>query len=97
MRAIDQRGQNLSAQPQSNDPVVLADRRKQIESLTADFKHLAAIVLPLAKVDVLLDATSNNLAEWRSETQRTFTIQERGLLLRIGALVLAIILIVRRR
>ena len=94
LRAIDQRGQNLSAQPQSNDPVVLADRRKQIETLTADFKNLAAIVLPLAKVDVLLDATSNNLAEWRSETQRSFTIQERGLLLRIGALVLAIILIV---
>ena len=94
LRAIDQRGQNLSAQPQSNDPVVLADRRKQIESLTADFKHLAAIVLPLAKVDMLLDATSNNLAEWRSETQRTFAIQERGLLLRVGALVLAIILII---
>ena len=93
LRAADQRGQSLSAQPQSNDPVVLADRRKQIESLTADFKHLAAIVLPLAKVDALLDATSNNLAEWHSETQRTYSAQERGLLLRIGALVLAIILV----
>ena len=93
LRAVDQRGQSLSAQPQSNDPAVLADRRKQIEALTADFKHLAAIVLPLAKVDMLLDATSNNLAEWRSETQRTYSIQERGLLLRIGALVLAIILV----
>jgi len=94
LRAIDQRGQDLSAQPQTNDPVVLADRRKQIESLTADFKHLAAIVLPLAKVDMLLDATSNNLAERRSETQRSFAIKERGLLLRVGALLLAIILIV---
>ena len=94
LRAIDQRGQDLSAQPQSNDPVVLADRKKQIESLTADFKRLAAIVLPLAKVDMLLDATSNNLTEWRSETQRTYSILERGLLMRIGALVLAIILIV---
>ena len=94
LRAIDQRGQSLSAQPQSNDPVVLAYRRKQIKSLTADFKHLAAIVLPLAKVDMLLDATSNNLTEWRSETQRTYSILERGLLLRIGTLVLAIILII---
>ena len=93
LRAVDQRGQSLSAQPQSNDPVVLADRRKQIESLTADFKHLAAVVLPLAKVDMLLDETSNNLAEWHSETQRTYSILERALLLRIGALVLAIILV----
>ena len=93
LRAVDQRGQSLSAQPQSNDPAVLSDRRKQIEALTADFKHLSAIVLPLAKVNILLDVTSNNLVEWRSETQRTYSIQARGLLLRIGALVLAIILV----
>ena len=93
LRAIDQRGETLSAQPQSNDPAVLADRRKQIDALTADFKHLAAIVLPLAKANMLLDATSNNLDEWRSETHRTYWTQARGLLLRIGALLLAIILV----
>ncbi|MGA2964177.1 MAG: hypothetical protein ABSD96_21125, partial [Candidatus Korobacteraceae bacterium] len=93
LRAIDQRGETLSAQSQSNDPAVLADRRKQIDALTADFKHLAAIVLPLAKASMLLEATSNNLNEWRSETNRTYWIQARGLLLRIGALLLAIILV----
>jgi small-conductance mechanosensitive channel len=93
LRAVDRRGETLSAQSQSNDPAVLADRRKQIEALTADFKHLAAIVLPLAKASMLLDATSNNLVEWRSETHRTYWTQARGLLLRIGALLLAIILV----
>ncbi len=93
LRAIDQRGETLSAQSQSNDPAVLADRRKQIDALTADFKHLAAIVLPLAKANMLLDATSNNLNEWRSETYRTYWAQARGLLIRIGALLLVIILV----
>jgi small-conductance mechanosensitive channel len=93
LRAIDQRGETFSAQSQSNDPAVLADRRKQIDALTADFKHLAAIVLPLAKASMLLDATSNNLVEWRSETHRSYWTQARGLLLRIGALLLAIILV----
>ena len=93
LRAVDQRGETLSAQSQSNDPAVLADRRKQIDALTADFKHLAAIVLPLAKASMLLDATSNNLVEWRSETHRSYWTQARGLLLRIGALLLAIILV----
>jgi small-conductance mechanosensitive channel len=72
---------------------VLADRRKQIDALTADFKHLAASVLPLAKASMLLHAISNNLDEWRSETHRTYWTQARGLLLRIGALVLVIILV----
>jgi len=93
LRAIDQRGETFSAQSQSNDPAVLADRRKQIDALTADFKHLAAIVLPLAKASILLEAISNNLDEWRSETHRTYWTQARGLLLRLGALVLAIILV----
>jgi small-conductance mechanosensitive channel len=93
LREVNQRGDDLSAQPQSNDPAVLADRKKQIDALTADFKHLSAIVLPLAKASILLDATANNLAEWRGETQRTYSTQGRALLLRIGALVVTILLI----
>jgi small-conductance mechanosensitive channel len=94
VRAVNQRGDDLSAQPQSNDPAVLADRRKQIEALTADFKHLSAILLPLAKASMLLDATSNNLEEWRSESDRSYSTLARGLLLRLGALALAILVVV---
>ena len=72
---------------------MLAERRKQIDALTADFKHLSTIVLPLAKASLLLDATTNNLAEWRSETQRTYLMQSRALLLRAGVLGLAIVLV----
>jgi small-conductance mechanosensitive channel len=50
-------------------------------------------VIPLAKASLLLDATSTNLDEWRSETQRTYSGQLRGLLVRVGALGLAIILV----
>jgi small-conductance mechanosensitive channel len=93
LREINQRGDNLSAQPQSNDPAVLADRKKQIDGLTADFKHLSTITLPLAKASILLDAVSSNLTEWSDETQRTYSVQARGLLLRIGVLGLAIIFV----
>jgi small-conductance mechanosensitive channel len=93
LRAVTQRGDDLSAQPQSNDPAVLADRRKQIDVLTADFKQLSNVALPLAEASMLLDATSNNLAEWRSETQRAYSTQGRALLLRVGVLLLAIILV----
>ena len=93
MRDVTQRGDALSAQPQSSDPAVLADRKKQIDTLTADFKRLSNIVLPLAKASLLLDATTSNLAEWRGETQRAYSTQGRELLLRIGVLLLAIIVV----
>jgi small-conductance mechanosensitive channel len=93
LRAVTQRGDDLSAQAQSNDPAVLADRKKQIDTLTADYKHLSSIVLPLAKASILLDASANNLTEWRSETQRTYSSQARSLLLRVGGLLLAIFLV----
>jgi small-conductance mechanosensitive channel len=93
LREVTQRGDNLAAQPQSNDPAVLADRKKQIDTLTADYKQLSTILLPLGKASILIDATSNNLAEWRSETQRTYAVQARALLLRIGIVAAAIILV----
>ncbi len=91
LRSILQKGDELSAQPQSSDPIVLADRKKQIEALTAEFKHLSTIVLPLAKTSILLDATSNNLAEWRAETERRYKTEARSLLYRVGVLLAAIL------
>lgn len=93
LQAVNQRGDQLSAQPQSSDPAVLADRKKQIEALTADFKHLSSILLPLAKASLLLDSTSNNIAEWRNESERAYRSVGRGLLLRLGVLVLAFIFV----
>jgi small-conductance mechanosensitive channel len=93
LQAVNQRGDLLSAQPQTNDPAVLADRKKQIEALTADFKHLSGILLPLAKASLLLDSTSNNLAEWHNESERTYRSTGRGLLLRLGVLVMALIFV----
>jgi len=93
VRAVNQRGDDLSNQPQSNDPAVLADRRKQIDALTADFRRLSTILLPLAKANLLLDSISNNLAGWQSEAERDYSAKARSLLFRVGFLVLAIILV----
>jgi small-conductance mechanosensitive channel len=93
LRAVIQRGDDLSAAPQSNDPAVLADRKKQIDTLTADFKQFSAAVLPLAKASILLDATANNLTEWHSETERTNEAVARSLLLRIAILAVAMIVV----
>jgi small-conductance mechanosensitive channel len=94
LREINQRGDDLAAQPQSTDPAVLADRKKQIDALTGDFKHLSTNALPLGKASILLDATASNLSEWHSASEREYSTQARGLLLRVAILAVAIIFVV---
>jgi small-conductance mechanosensitive channel len=93
LRAVNQRGDDLSAAPESNDPTVLAARSQQIQALIGDFRRLSSILLPLAKASLLLDSTANNLSEWHSESERTYKTVGRGLLLRLSGLVLALILV----
>ena len=93
LREIIQRGDELSAQTQSSDPAVLADRKTQIDALTADFRRLSGTMLPLAKANLLLDSVTNNLESWRAETERAYVIQGRALLVRVVVLFVAILLV----
>ena len=93
LRQIMQRGEELSAQPQSTDPAVLADRRKRLDALTADFRRLSTTVLPLAKANMLLDSIASNLGSWRAETNRAYVVQGRALLLRVVVLFVVILLV----
>jgi small-conductance mechanosensitive channel len=93
IREINQRGEELSGQTQTSDAAVLADRTKQLDALTAEFRRLSTVVLPLSKANILLDSVSNNLESWRDETERAYVVQGRALLVRIAALVMAILLV----
>lgn len=93
LKTVNQRGDELAAQPQSADPAVLASRKTQIDALTNDFKNLSAIVLPLAKAGLLLDAASANLSSWHAETQRGYLLQARELLIRVAFLGMTILLV----
>ena len=93
LRETIQRGEELSGRAQSTDPAVLADRKKQIDALTTDFRRLSITVLPLAKVNILLDSATNNLESWHAETERAYMIQGRALLVRVAALFMAILLV----
>jgi small-conductance mechanosensitive channel len=92
-RVVNQQGDDLAAQPQSSDPAVLNARRQQIEALTVQFRQLSSMLLPLAKASLLLDSTSNNLSEWRSASERTYSALVRALLLRLGMLAAALIMV----
>jgi small-conductance mechanosensitive channel len=90
LRDVTARGEELSSATQSTDPAVLIERKKTIDELTAQFKQLSTVVLPIGKVGILLDAQRSNLSQWRDDTDRQYTLELRNLALRLLILGIAI-------
>ena len=93
MKDLIREGDALTNEPDSQDPTVLAQQKKQLDSLTAAFKKLSAGVLPLAKQSILLDLYQHNLANWRGAVTAEYTAELKSLLWRLGGLaaILAIV------
>jgi len=90
MKELTQKGDELAAQPDSQDPVVLAEQRKQLDALTAQFKQVSASLLPLGKQSILLDIYKRTTTNWRNAVESEYRAEWKGLLLRLA--VLAVIL-----
>jgi len=90
LRQLAKRGDELAGQPESDNPTVLAQQKRELDALTLQFKQRAAVVLPLGKQGILLDVYKRNLANWRDAVRNERNAELRSLLIRLG--VLAVIL-----
>src|SRR5579859_6152444 len=90
VRELVRRGDELTNQPDSLDPVVLAQQKKELDSLTAQFKQLTAAMLPLGKQVILLDLYKRNSSHWRAVVNVQHTATLKGLLTRLAILAIAI-------
>ena len=90
LRGLIQRGDQLSNQPDSQSSAALTQQRQQLDELTAQFKQLSAVVLPLGKQSILLDLYSRSLSSWRDSVQSQYISELKSLALRLA--VLAVIL-----
>jgi len=90
VKELTQKGDEVSGQPDSQDPAVLAQQRKDLDSLTAQFKQLSATMMPLSKVAILLDVYKRSTVNWRNSVDGQYQAELKGLLLRL--LGLAVIL-----
>ncbi len=93
VRELMKTGDDLAAQPDSQDIKVLAQQRKELDGLTAQFKHISAGILPLGKQSILLDVYKRNSANWREAIAGEYHTELRDLLLRLGVLVAALFLV----
>jgi small-conductance mechanosensitive channel len=90
IKDLAQQGDQVVDQPDSQDPAVLAQQRKDLDAVTARFKQLSASILPLSKQSILLDVYTRSTTNWRNAVESEYQAELKGLLLRL--LGLAVIL-----
>jgi small-conductance mechanosensitive channel len=83
LRELTQKGDELSAQPDSLDPAVLAQQRQALDALTMQYKQLSVSVLPLGKLNILLDVYKRTTTNWRNAVAGQYQAQVKGLVLRL--------------
>ena len=94
VRELTQKGDDVAGQPDSQDPKVLAQQKKDLDALTAQFKQVSASLLPLGKQSILLDIYKRTTTNWHSAVDSQYKAELKGLLLRLAvlALVLGVVL-----
>ena len=90
IKDLTQKGDDVAGQPDSQDPKVLAQQRKDLDALTSQFKQVSASLLPLGKQSILLDIYKRTTTNWHSAVDSQYKAELKGLLLRLA--VLAIVL-----
>ena len=80
-KAIENSGSDAGAQKQ------------QLDALTAQFRQMAAITLPLAKQSVLLASYKDNLQRWRAAVHDQYVLDAKRLALRLTILGIVIALL----
>ncbi|HKW75912.1 MAG TPA: mechanosensitive ion channel family protein [Terriglobales bacterium] len=94
IRDLTQRGDALAAQPDSQDPAVLAQQRKYLDGLTQQYKQLSAALLPLGKLNIMLDVYKRSTSNWSNAVEGEYQAELKGLVLRLGGLAVLLAIVV---
>ncbi len=93
MRVAIQQSQQLSSQPPSADPQQLQSERETFQEITARFKQLSGILMPLSQELIVLNDSKTNFEEWKSSISRESRHVLRSVLIRVGGILLALAVI----
>ncbi len=94
MKDLLKNSNDIVQQPDSTDPAVLAQQKQQLDTMTAQFKQVSGIVIPLSKQSILLDLYKRSLGSWRDSVKSDYSTILRNLLIRLGVLVFMLAVIV---
>jgi len=93
--ALAQQGEEFGKQADVSNAAQLQQLKQKLDALTANFKQVSAVSLPLSKQEVLLDLYRGNLAEWRATARSEYREDLRNLLVRmvIFGIVLTVVIV----
>ena len=91
---LSQQGDVLANQADTANPSTLAQEKKDLDALTAQFKQISAAVLPLSKQGILLGLYKTSLTSWQTAIKSRHRTELKSLALRLVFLgvVLAIVI-----
>jgi uncharacterized membrane protein (DUF485 family) len=93
LRGLIRQGDVLFGAADSASPAQLAQQKQQLDALTAQFKQNAAAMLPLSKINILLDTYQRTLNNWREDVKDDIHDDLRQLLFRVGVLAVLVALV----
>lgn len=77
-----QQSEELASEADVSGPTQLEQEKRQLDALTASFKQMSAIVVPLGKQSILFDLYKSNIVRWRSTVESQYSAELRKLLVR---------------
>lgn len=93
LRSLVQQGRDMVNQPPSTDSAQIAAKRQKFEALTAQFKQVSAITVPLRQEMILLDQCRGDLQEWRNSIEAEYGSVLRSLLTRVAVILIALLFV----
>jgi small-conductance mechanosensitive channel len=69
LRVLTEDADKLDDEPSEKNAVALAQQKQNVAGLTAEFKQLAAIAIPLSKQSILFGLYQKSLENWHSEVR----------------------------
>jgi small-conductance mechanosensitive channel len=90
LKDLTQQSDAIAGQADTADANTLAQQKKELDSLTAQFKQVSAAVLPLSKQSILLDLYKRDLMNWQGTVKTRYRSDLRGLLILLLLLAVAL-------
>jgi hypothetical protein len=88
--SLVQRGNVVAQQADTSAAAALQQQKRELDAMTAQFKEVSSLMLPLSKQAVLLDLYKSNLAHWRSAVKTQYQVELKNLGFRLSILILVV-------
>jgi len=88
--AAADRGEDLAKAADTAGPAELEQQKRELDSLTANFKDISSVVVPLGQQNLLFGFYKGTLTRWKESVQNEFSVELKGLILRAVALGFAL-------